>query len=102
MAKEYTDGFYLTKSWRDCRHNYLLTQDFICERCGGPAKVVHHKDYITPKTINNTSVTLSHDNLEALCQDCHNKEHHKDFDITMPGTMFNQSGELVSVKPLGG
>lgn len=23
------------------------------------------------------SVTLCWDNLEALCQDCHNKEHHK-------------------------
>lgn len=27
--------------------------------------------------INDISVTLCWDNLEALCQDCHNKEHHK-------------------------
>ena len=29
------------------------------------------------KGINDISVTLCWDNLEALCQVCHNKEHHK-------------------------
>lgn len=29
------------------------------------------------KAVEEISVTLCWDNLEALCQDCHNKEHHK-------------------------
>lgn len=56
---------------------YLMSQDYICERCGQPAKIVHHKRWLNRENINDISVTLCWDNLEALCQDCHNKEHHK-------------------------
>lgn len=41
-----------------------------------PAKIVHHKTHITPENINDVSITFSWDNLEALCMDCHNNEHH--------------------------
>ena len=54
-----------------------MSQDFICERCGEPAKIVHHKRWLNRDNINDTDITLNWDNLEALCQDCHNKEHHK-------------------------
>lgn len=33
--------------------------------------------WLNRENINDISVTLCWDNLEALCQDCHNKEHHK-------------------------
>ena len=59
------------------RAAYLMSQDFICERCGEPAKIVHHKRWLNRDNINDTDITLNWDNLEALCQDCHNKEHHK-------------------------
>lgn len=59
------------------RAAYLMSQDYICERCGQPAKIVHHKRWLNRENINDISVTLCWDNLEALCQDCHNKEHHK-------------------------
>lgn len=102
MAQEYTNGFYMTKVWLDCRENYLTTVDYICERCGVPAKIVHHKQYITPQTINDPSITLNHDNLEALCQNCHNKEHHGgDYEITRADVMFDHEGNLIQVKPLG-
>lgn len=42
-----------------------------------PAKIVHHKRWLNRDNINDTDITLNWDNLEALCQDCHNKEHHK-------------------------
>lgn len=53
----------------------------LCERClkNGdlvPAKIVHHKIYLTPQNINDPRITLDYSNLEALCQDCHNREHH--------------------------
>lgn len=53
----------------------MKSRHYLCERCGEPAKICHHKEYLTPKNINNPEVTLSWYNLEALCQDCHNKEH---------------------------
>lgn len=74
--KTWAKEFYLSASWQQVRKSYLMSQDYICERCGNPAKVVHHKKYLTEKTINIPEMSLGHDNLEALCQDCHNKEHH--------------------------
>lgn len=76
MAKKYSAKFYKSKSWRKCRESYLISKHYLCERCNEVAKVVHHKKYITKTNIYNPEVTLAFDNLEALCQDCHNKEHH--------------------------
>ena len=33
--------------------------------------------YLTEQNVNDPYIALSWDNLEALCQDCHNKEHHR-------------------------
>lgn len=75
--KAWAKSFYLSAAWENTRAAYLMSQDYICVRCGEPAKIVHHKRYLTRENINDTSVALCWDNLEALCQDCHNKEHHK-------------------------
>lgn len=75
--KEYAKSFYKGKRWKKVRRAYLKSVHGICERCGMPATMVHHRDYITPDNINDISVILNFENLEALCSDCHNKEHHK-------------------------
>ena len=75
--KAWAKEFYEGQAWRQTRAAYLLSQQNICERCGDIAKVVHHRTYLTPQNIHNPELTLSWTNLEALCQECHNKEHHK-------------------------
>lgn len=75
--KDWARTFYLSKAWKDTAAAYMLSVNHICERCEEPAKIVHHKIYLTRNNINNPDIALSWDNLEALCQDCHNKEHHK-------------------------
>lgn len=75
--KDWAEAFYLSDVWRDTRDAYLLSRQNICERCGEPAKICHHKTWLTKNNINDVYITLSWDNLEALCQECHNKEHHK-------------------------
>ena len=77
--KEWARAFYLSKVWKSTAESYMkqLSVNGICERCGEPAKIVHHKIYLTRNNIHNPEIALSWDNLEALCQDCHNKEHHK-------------------------
>lgn len=49
--------------------------------------MVHHKVYIDAKNIWNTDITLSFDNLELLCIDCHNKEHFERNDFTDEGEL---------------
>ncbi len=89
--KAWAKEFYESSSWRECRAAYLISQHYVCERCGDIAKVVHHKEYLTPKNINDVSITLNWDNLEALCQDCHNKEHHK----TTKRYSFDSEGNII-------
>ena len=75
-------AFYNSKEWQRCRKEYLAMVGGVCERCEKkglirPAKIVHHKEYITVNNITDPMILLSFDNLEAVCQECHNEEHHK-------------------------
>ena len=66
--KAWAKSFYLSAAWEKTRAAYLMSQDYICERCGQPAKIVHHKRWLNRENINDISVTLCWDNLEALCK----------------------------------
>lgn len=78
--KEYAKDFYKSVAWKRARQTVIKRANGLCERCRAaglyrPGVIVHHKDYITPENIHNPGVTLNLDNLEYLCEDCHNKEH---------------------------
>jgi len=92
--KKWAESFYYSKAWKSCRKNYMNSQFDICERCDNIAKVVHHKIYLTPVNINDPSITLDHANLEALCQDCHNREHCSG-DVADLGYTFDDDGQIV-------
>ncbi len=97
--KEYARSFYKSKAWMKTQAAYMSSKNYICERCGGMAKIVHHKTYITPQNINDPNITLSWSNLEALCQDCHNKEH-SSAGVCAEGLSFNSKGELIYTPPV--
>lgn len=92
--KEYAKDFYKGKQWRNISRLYMERKHYICERCGAVAKICHHKKYITAANINDPAVTLNFDNLEALCQECHNKEHFRKHNTAI----FDDSGNLTGVK----
>ena len=75
MAKPYARAFYKSKEWKNCKESFLKSKHYLCERCGEPADIVHHKIYLTPENINDPKISLSFDNLEAICLRCHNAEH---------------------------
>ena len=67
-------SFYVSWEWKKCRAAYLKKQP-LCERCGNPATQVHHKIRLTPANIKEPDTTLNFNNLEALCDSCHQLEH---------------------------
>jgi len=93
--KEYAKEFYKGKAWIKCRLGYMQSQNYVCERCGKPAYIVHHKKYISPQNINDQGIILDWGNLEALCQDCHNKEHMGNSAVCMEGLQFDSNGNLI-------
>ncbi|MBO5480156.1 MAG: HNH endonuclease [Clostridia bacterium] len=92
--KEYARTFYKGKKWRECSAAYMASKQYVCERCGGVAVICHHRRHITPANITDPNITYNWGNLEALCQDCHNKEHmQKNTKI-----IFDDAGQVEKVK----
>lgn len=85
---------YNARKWRRVRKAYLESKNYICERCGKPAQIVHHKKYLTAENANDSNIAYNFDNLEALCQDCHNIEHEH---FTKSGAVFTDGGDVVGV-----
>ena len=79
-APEAQKRFYGSRAWKKCRTEYKKSVGGLCERCLAKGIVeagyiVHHKEYIDINDIQDPSVLLNFDNLELLCQNCHNAEH---------------------------
>jgi 5-methylcytosine-specific restriction endonuclease McrA len=68
-------NFYKSKEWQLARQIKITQANGKCERCGMIGQEVHHKNRLTVNNVMDTSVSVSLDNLELLCRDCHNKEH---------------------------
>ena len=81
-APEEQKAFYKSAAWQHCRMEYISRVNGLCERCLAkgiiqPGYIVHHKIHLTPEYMDRPDILLNHDNLEYLCQTCHNKEHFK-------------------------
>lgn len=96
MARDFAKSFYASTAWRKCRAAFFAHRYGLCERCGGPGKIVHHKEYLTPYNIHDPDVTLNFTNLELHCQDCHNREHNAKYGVTVEGVRFDENGDLIS------
>ncbi|MCL2575712.1 MAG: HNH endonuclease [Defluviitaleaceae bacterium] len=98
--KVWAEKFYGGKPWRDCRRAFIASKNYLCERCSTnrnpiPAKIAHHRKYLTPENINDASISLSWDNLEALCQDCHNVEHGGS--VERDRYLFDDEGNVIPI-----
>lgn len=94
MARAFARDFYDSKAWRKTRRAYARSVHGICERCGEPGFMVHHKTELTPENINDDRIAFGFDNLELLCQTCHNQQHMRREPLT-EGLMFTEDGDIV-------
>ena len=68
--------FYKSKEWKRKRREILKRDNHECQRCkreGGysRATTVHHKKHLDKYP----ELALADENLESLCDACHNKQH---------------------------
>jgi 5-methylcytosine-specific restriction endonuclease McrA len=97
--REFAKRFYKSSAWQKCRASYIASVHGLCERCTAsgmivPGKIVHHKIYLNERNINDASVTLNHEHLEYLCQDCHNIEHMARAPMA-DGLRFDKEGNII-------
>ena len=76
MAQDFSRRFYQSKDWKECRRAYNNSKFNLCERCGNPGLITHHKVVLTKENVEDARVALAWENLELLCLDCHNAEHY--------------------------
>jgi 5-methylcytosine-specific restriction endonuclease McrA len=95
--REFARGFYTSKAWKQVRASYIAKVHGLCERCSGGGKIVHHKIYLNETNIHDPMIALSHDNLEYLCQDCHNDEH-MGRKALAKGLRFDENGDVSSAR----
>ena len=95
--KPWAEKFYKSSAWQKTRYAYLVSQNFICERCGGRATMVHHRKYLTEQSIGDPEMTVGVGNLEALCEACHDAEHKVDSPLR-EGMYFDGEGMLRCVE----
>jgi hypothetical protein len=80
-------SFYASDKWRSLRLNLILERSkehggVICGKCG---KLIvnqldihaHHKKELTLDNYKDSNISLNPDNVELICHDCHDKEHHR-------------------------
>ncbi|AVI05741.1 HNH endonuclease [Staphylococcus hominis] len=94
MTRSISQSFYRSNTWKKCRNAYMDSQHHICERCGGLAVICHHKEWLNEDNYINPHIAYGWDNLEALCLDCHNKEHFGSNSID-DELMFDDNGNII-------
>ena len=97
MALDYSQKFYNSKAWRECAKMVRETHHYICQECNNYGNQVHHIKEITPDNITDPNITLNKDNLQLLCEECHNSKRrtHKDIE---DGLKFDTNGNLINKK----
>ena len=95
--REFAKSFYRSKEWKQTSRAYMTSKNYVCERCGSVGEICHHKKYLNPSNINDPYITLSFDNLECLCRDCHGKEH----ELKRDWVVFDEAGNVAKVKESG-
>jgi 5-methylcytosine-specific restriction endonuclease McrA len=76
---------YKTKEWREARKYVMTRSNGLCERCKKkgkmvPGKIVHHIKWLTDDNKNDWSISYNPNNLEYICNDCHENVHERSSD----------------------
>ena len=74
--REFATEFYKSTAWKECRAAYVHYAGGLCEVClskglYNPGEIVHHKIHLTPDNITDPTVSLSFNNLQLVCRECH-------------------------------
>ena len=98
MAREFAKKLYKSKQWKKVREYILMRDKYLCRICGNPAEEIHHIMHLSPENIDDVSIALGEDNLQALCTDCHFKQHSNMKRDTKDEYEFDANGFIVPVR----
>lgn len=81
MALDPLHAFYCSKAYLSLAQSCKIKSGGRCARCGGifdiPTLRPHHIIELTLDNIDDVNITLNPNNIEVLCEDCHNAKHNR-------------------------
>jgi 5-methylcytosine-specific restriction endonuclease McrA len=95
MAKH--PEIYQDPQWKPARKECIRRAKGLCERCKKKdkvkkGKISHHKIWLTDENKTDWNIAFNPDNLEYLCNDCHEEEHDRSIGLqkflTPPGVQI--------------
>lgn len=87
-------SFYNSSRWKKVAKSFMASKNFVCEICGAPAKICHHKIWLNAENVRDPNIALDWSNLQAVCIDCHNRIHYGDH----ARIDFDQDGNIIEVE----
>lgn len=75
MMRVRDTGFYDSSKWRKVRDEIRLRDKMTCRDCLNPIigrSIVDHINPLTFENMHDWDIAYNHDNLQLLCQNCHN------------------------------
>lgn len=70
-------SFYSTKKWKDLRNQIRIRDKMTCQNCHLPIlgrSIVDHIEEVNILNKDNWDIAYNPDNLQLLCQKCHNSK----------------------------
>jgi 5-methylcytosine-specific restriction endonuclease McrA len=76
------NDIYKDKRWQRVRQYVIARDKGLCVECKKngvlkPFKVIHHIIWLTDKNKYNWDIAFNPDNLECLCNECHERIHER-------------------------
>lgn len=86
--------FYHSATWKRCRQLVIQLHRGRCKDCGKAGGQVHHKIPLTEQNLKDPYIALHPDNLELLCEACHNSKR-ADEKYVRGDLKFTADGDLI-------
>lgn len=82
MAETWAMRLYQSPEWQALRLGLIQSRGLLCQKCGrlvtDETKLIgHHIQELTPENVTDPNIALNPDNIELICDKCHNEEHHR-------------------------
>lgn len=94
QTPEVIKKFYHSAAWKRVRRLVIQTHRGRCQECGKAGTEVHHKTPLTEQNVTNPRIALGLNNLELLCQACHDAKR-SDNGQVRKDLKFDENGDLI-------
>ena len=97
MSTGKLSDFYSSPAWKKFSESIRRQRHYVCEKCGQPGNVVHHRIPLTERNVNDPTISLNPGNMQLLCRECHERHHNRAAKQPKRTVLFDEQGNVVGI-----